>query len=326
MPVLTLWAQFLFCAFFILVSGQKLSFYADVIAERFNLSKGWIGLLILAPVTSLPEFFNGISAVLWLNAPNIAVGDILGSCVCNLSFLAILDLISGRVSLSQRLKGSHFLSANFGIIMICLIGFGILIGKHFYFAWFSLISLGLFFLYFIALGLVFREEVKIIASELVHPEVALDQAIKKFLLNAAIIILAATWLPRVGKELALVTGLGQTFIGSSLIAFSTSLPEFVVTLSAFRLGSADMAVANILGSNIVNLFLISIYDFLYLSGPLLTFVDQQQFVNIFSAVLMTTTFILDIYLKPAKRAIFSFLSVFLISIYCFNSFVLYLLR
>ena len=88
-----IWLQFAGCLAVILVAGTFLSRYGDAIAIKSGLGRTWIGLILLATVTSLPELFSGISAVTLAKAPNIAVGSLMGSNVFNLVLLFILDMI-----------------------------------------------------------------------------------------------------------------------------------------------------------------------------------------------------------------------------------------
>jgi cation:H+ antiporter len=324
---LLLWLQFLACSLLIFVAGRKLSFYADIIAEQTGIGKSWIGTLVLAPLTSLPEFFNGVSAVLWVKAPDIAIGGILGSCVCNLFILSLLDFISGNEPLNQKVKSNHFFSLNFSIIMLALTGLGMAFNHRICLGWVSPVSMVLFFTYFIALHFIYQAEKDITSeTENTYLDTSLSRAIKRFVLNAIIIIIAAIWLPRIGNALAEITGLSQTFVGSIFIALSTSLPELVVTFFAFKLGNVDMAVSNILGSNIVNLWFIPIYDLLYTQGPLLTFSSPRQLLNIFSSLLMTAAFSLDLTLKPTKKWHINPLTFFLGVVYSANLWALYYMR
>ena len=89
--LIEIWLQFLLCAALIGGAGYQLSRYGDAIAQRTGLSGSWIGVALLATVTSLPELATGISSVAVANAPNLAVGDALGSCVVNLVFLVVID-------------------------------------------------------------------------------------------------------------------------------------------------------------------------------------------------------------------------------------------
>ncbi|MBK9466366.1 MAG: hypothetical protein IPN56_16635 [Chitinophagaceae bacterium] len=74
------------------------------------------------------------------------------------------------------------------------------------------------------------------------------------------VIGTAVFLPYFGEHIASETGLGNSFFGTLFIAAATSLPELVVSLAALRMGSTDMAVGNLLGSNIFNMFILGIDD------------------------------------------------------------------
>jgi len=320
-----LWLQFLVCSIFILIAGSNLSLNADIIAEKMGLSKSWIGILLLAPITSGPEALNGLSAILWVKAPDIAIGGILGSCICNLFILALLGLTIGLGSLLRQVKSNHFFSISFAILMLLLVGVNILLGQHLVFGWISGGSLILFFLYPLGMFLIYKAERLIEQKELNenYREIPLSHAFKKFALNAFIILIAATWLPKVGNDLASVTGLGQTFVGSIFIAISTSLPEAVVSFSAFKL-SVDMAISNILGSNITDLFFLPIYDVIFLKGPIFAFSHQNQLLNVIFAIIMTAIFGLELKLQKPLVVILGNLTMILI--YFLNLTILYYLR
>ena len=91
----SVWLQFVIIAGAITVSGSRLSKYGDVLAEKTGVGRTWLGLVVLAAVTSLPELATGVSAILWVQAPDLTVGDLLGSCMFNLLILAVMDLFSG---------------------------------------------------------------------------------------------------------------------------------------------------------------------------------------------------------------------------------------
>jgi len=321
-----LWLQFFICSVFIFIAGTRLSLNADIIAEKMGLSKSWIGILLLAPITSGPEAFNGLSAVLWVKAPDIAIGGILGSCVCNLFILALLGLTIGLGSLLRQVKSNHFFSISFAILMLLLAGVNILLGQHLAFGWISGGSLILFFLYPLAMFFIYKAERLIEQKKLNenYRDISLSHAFKNFALNAFIILIAATWLPKVGNDLAVATGLGQTFVGSIFIAISTSLPEAVVSFSAFKF-SIDMAIGNILGSNITDLFFLPIYDVIFLKGPIFAFSHQNQLLNVISAIIMTAIFGLMLkFQKPLLLVILGNLTMILI--YFLNLSILYYLR
>jgi len=76
-----LWLGFIICTSVILYSGTKLSKYGDIIAEKTGLGRVWIGIVLMASITSLPELVTGISSVTYVNVPDIAVGNVIGACI-----------------------------------------------------------------------------------------------------------------------------------------------------------------------------------------------------------------------------------------------------
>ncbi|GAB4389125.1 MAG: hypothetical protein Kow0025_12560 [Thermodesulfovibrionales bacterium] len=122
------WLGFAACAAAILVSGSRLSKYGDIIAEKYGLSRSFTGMVLLAVSTSLPELVTGFSSVTLADAPNIAVGDILGACAFNMLWFAAMDaLLRGR-PLSSRLGRGNLVAACFGILLMSLAGMSIAAG------------------------------------------------------------------------------------------------------------------------------------------------------------------------------------------------------
>ena len=115
---------FIACAAVIIYSGSKLSFYGDKIANLTGMGKAWIGLILMASVTSLPELITGISSVAIVKAPNLAAGDIFGSCVFNLLILSVLDA-KVKKPLFSLVKSSHIVAAIFSIILLTVAGIAI---------------------------------------------------------------------------------------------------------------------------------------------------------------------------------------------------------
>lgn len=124
------WLQFVTCAALIAIAGTRLSRYGDVIADKTGVSGAWIGLVLLATVTSLPELVTGVSAVTVAAVPDIAVGDVMGSCVFNLAILVIVELLAGGDSIYRRASQGQILAATFGIVLIGFAGVNIVLGGH----------------------------------------------------------------------------------------------------------------------------------------------------------------------------------------------------
>jgi cation:H+ antiporter len=113
-----IWLQFALCAALIGTAGYQLPRYGVAIAQRTGLSGSWIGLALQATVTSLPELATGITSVTVAHAPNLALGDALGSCVVNLVFLVLIDFFLRKEPVWRRAGQGHVLAAAFGVVML----------------------------------------------------------------------------------------------------------------------------------------------------------------------------------------------------------------
>ncbi len=332
MAIVAAWSKFAVCAALVGMAGPVLTRYGDVIARKTGLSRTWIGLVLLATATSLPELFTGLSAVSVAAAPNIAVGDALGSCIFNLVMLAVLDVMHRDAPIYSRIDQAHILTAGFGIILIGFIGGSLLLGVNglnpqvFHFGAYSPIII---VLYFVAMRAAFvyerrRPALRSITDD--APHMTLATAVMRYLGGAVVVVVAGTWLPFVGIEIADVMGWRTTFVGTLFIAGATSLPELVVTISALRLGAVDMAIANLLGSNLFDALIVAIDDLAYRDGPLLSAVSPTHAITAFAAVIMSGIVIVAVLYRPASRfhGTIGWVSLSLLVVYVLCSYAIYL--
>ena len=330
------WLEFLLCTAVIVYCGANFSRYGDVIAEKTGLGRAWIGLILMASVTSLPELITGISSVTFAAAPNIALGDIMGSCVFNLAIIALMDMLHGPTPIFSKADHGHILSAGFGVVLIGITAVSIL--THDLIPSFGSIGLytpAIVVIYAIGIRSVFLYDKKKIAAfvgEIAeaarYDHLSTQSAVIKYSLNALVIIGAAMWLPFLGDRMAVETGLGRSFVGTIFIAMTTSFPELVVSVAAVRIGAADMAIANLFGSNLFNIFILAIDDFFYTQGPLLSHVSQVHAVTGFMAVIMTGIAMVSLTYRLGKKAFLrlGWDALALILGYVVNVYLLYALR
>jgi cation:H+ antiporter len=328
-----IWLQLVACAALIGVAGVRLSHYGDVIAEKSGASRTWIGVVLLATITSLPELVTGLSSVTIAQTPDIALGDVMGSCVFNLFILVIVDFLHRRESAYTRAAKGHLLSAGFGVVMIGYSGFAILlshlgIGPRIGHVGVS--TLVILALYAVAMRTVFRyerDDISRVAEEYRGPFAGstLRQASWGYARWALVVIAAGAWLPFVGERLSEAMGWEQSFVGSLFIAFSTSLPEVAVTIAAVRMGALDLAIGNLLGSNLFNVAVLAIDDLAYVRGPLFAHVSLVHAVSAQSAVMMTGLAIIGLFYRPRTRLfrVVGWTSLFLFMLYLLNSFILF---
>jgi cation:H+ antiporter len=297
-PICTLmniWIQFALCAAVILFAGNQLSRYGDVIADRTGLGKRWMGLVLLATITSLPELFTSVSAV----------------TLHNMAIIGILDFLSKGKPLSLIVHEGQILSAGFGIVLMGFAAIDILFGKYLPIVasanYSDPLSFVFILVYLIAMRIIFTYErsrfdqsVQVAASseQKVSP---LTKVIALFALYAIVIVAAATYLPDLGEKIGKITGWGESFIGSSFIAIATSLPELAVSISAARRGSYDMAVASLLGSNLFNIVILAITDFCYHKAPLLRVVSVANTLSALTAIISMGIVIIALTYKAEKK-------------------------
>ena len=326
------WIGFFACTSAIVYSGSKLSKYGDIIAEKLGLGKAWVGLVLLASVTSLPELVTGISSVTVAGTPDIAVGDVMGSCVFNLLLLVVVDAMCRDTPFSTRVHQGNVLSAAFGILLISIAGVNLFAGAAApSIGWVGIYSLIFLVIYLIAMRLIFVFEKRNISTlihemavELKYEDISTKTAFFFYGLNAAVVFGAAVFLPFIGKGIAEFMGLGETFVGNVFIALSTSLPELVVSIAAVRMGAVDLAIGNLFGSNIFNICILAVDDFFYIKGPLFMSVSTGHLISAFSAVAMTAIAIVGLAFRQEKKdLLLSWDSIGIVLVYIMNLMFLY---
>jgi len=326
------WLKFLVCAGMIGAAGPFLTQYGDIIARLTGLSRSWIGLVLLATATSLPELFTGMSSVTVADTPDIAVGDALGSCVFNLMMLVVLDEMSRDEPMYRRIDMGHVLTAGFGVILIGSAGVLLLLsqnGLNFPLLHISIYTPLIIVLYFVAMRAAFVYERRTKPPpEIIKIEgdITLRTALLRYALAAMVVVAAGSWLPFIGSEIADVMGWRTTFVGTLFIAFATSVPELVVTISALRLNAVDMAIGNLLGSNLFDILILAADDIAFIKGPLFASVSPAHAITAFAAVIMSGIFVVAMLYKPETRlrGTVGWVSISLLLVYLFASYAIYL--
>jgi len=330
-----LWIGFIICTAAIVYAGTKLTRYGDIIAEKTGLGATWIGIVLMASVTSLPELVTGISSVTFAGVPDIAAGDILGSCVFNMLILAILDALHRPMPISTKAHHGHVLSASFGILLLGIVVLSLFIGDRMLsIGWIGPYSLLIPIVYLIAMRMIYFYEKKQLADfiqerieEKKYKDITTRTAVLNYAGNAVIVIIAAVFLPAIGEGIAEITGLGQTFVGNIFIAISTSLPEVVVCIAALRMDAVNLAIGNLFGSNIFNICILAIDDIFYTEGAILSFVHSTHIVSAICAVIMTSIAIVGLtYRTERKRLFLAWDSIGIIFTYMINLMSLYSLK
>lgn len=328
--MVALWGQLALCALAIVVAGHRLSVAGDAIAARTGLGGSWIGLGLLATVTSLPELVTGIGSITEAHAPDIAVGDALGSCVFNLAILLVADLVHRPAPSFSVASQGHVLAGGFGILLLALVTFALVMPTPIADARvgsLGVVSILLVVVYGVALHSIWVYERGVVGHGVVaadHDGPSLKAALLTWGASAAVVIAAGLWLPVVAERLAVALGLSDGLIGTLLVASTTSLPELTVTLAALRIGALDMAFANLLGSNLFDMVVLAIDDLVHTDGPLLAVVSPVHAATALSAIMMNAVVIVALLRRPRGRILgtVGWASLALLAISLLNAWVL----
>ncbi len=288
------WLGFVLLSIAVCVAGSRVTYYGDVLGEKWSLERTFIGVILLSTITSLPELVMSVASVTLVDAPDLALGNILGSNLFNLFLLPLLAVFYGRAYLDRA--SPHHVKT--GLVVLLLYGFlavefsvegtatlGALTGPV------SPASILIFVAYAAGVYLLFSvltppREPGLDAVDL-YQERGRTHSTLLFVTFGLIVVAAGGVISVLGKVLAVRSGLGEMFFGSLFFAFVTSLPELIVSWVALRqLDAVNLAVGNVMGSCLFNLAIILPCDLAAPGYGLLGVVRWTHGVSLLGGALM----------------------------------------
>ena len=285
------WVQFLLSAVIVVLAAIQLANYGDAIAYRTGLGGLFIGSLLLAGATSLPELLTMVNAIAQDHV-DLTAGDLFGSSMFNMLLLGVLDILFHQRRILRRVALRHALTASLGTMLTGMVVFFLLADLDLRIGWVGLDSLLVLAMYVTGVWLLRSNPVSgglpDSPAENTEAMPALKKALIGFAVTAGVLVLTTPLMVRSGSEIATLTGLGDGFVGMLLIAFVTSLPELVAMISAVRFGAYDMAVGNLFGSNIFNMAALASGDLFYTQGNFFTAINPVFALAGLLAMLLTT--------------------------------------
>ena len=234
--------------FFMLVKGAD--YFVDGaagIATKFGIPQLVVGLTIVAMGTSAPEAAVSITGAM-NGAADIAVGNVVGSNILNI--LIILG-ITGFITSVAVQKSTLMIEMPFMMaITVVLIVLGMTGNEIIFFE-----GVVLWLLFLVYLGYLY-----VLAKKGTNEEATEDRPVWKLLLfilvGGAVVVWGANISVNAATALAQAIGISEKFIGLTIVALGTSLPELVASVTAAKKGNADIAIGNIVGSNIFNILFV----------------------------------------------------------------------
>lgn len=237
--------------FFLLVKGADWFVEgASGIADKFGIPQLVIGLTIVAMGTSAPETAVSITAATRGNA-DIAVGNVVGSNILNI--LIILGISSAITSIAVAKTTVRYEIPIMLVITLLLLAFGAMGGTI---CWWEGIILLLCFAMYLFYMFVMIKRGEMQSEELEDTKKPVWKMLLAGVVGLALIILGSDFTVDAATELAKMIGLSEKFIGLTVVALGTSLPELFTSVIAARKGKADIAIGNIVGSNIFNILFV----------------------------------------------------------------------
>jgi cation:H+ antiporter len=262
----------------------------------------------LAGATSLPELLTTISS-LSQGVPDLAAGNLLGSNMINMFLLAILDLMHRKDRILRKAALKHALTGSLTVFLIGLVVFFILADIKIQIGWVGMDSIAIMLTYVVSVQLIQTNQRHSAISHSVEMEIpdgtpSLCWGLIGFGLAALGLVIVTPWMVRASTEISEITGLGTTFVGTTLVALVTSLPELVTTIAAVKLGADDMAIGNLFGSNLFNMFALGLTDLFYLQGRFLGVIDPAFLLVGMLGLLMTGLGLIGNLARLERRVLF----------------------
>ena len=293
--------QFVIASGVVVVAAIFLTRFSDQIAKVTGLGHLIVGSVLLAAATSLPELSVNL-AIISLDLPNMAVGGLIGSSLFNLGILGIADLSNKtRGAMFSRKSVESALPGVVSIAMTAVIGIGIFVGDQigsFEFLGVGIFSFVLLGSYLVGMRLIYRDQLSQKKVKTAEEEISEKnnskmaiRAVTGFLVAAIVVIIAAPYSASAAETIAQESGLGETFVGTTLVALVTSLPELVTCIAAVQMGAMNLAIGNVFGSNTFNLLLLIPLDVAY-PGALIGSVNSIHILTCMFVMLVTAVVIL----------------------------------
>lgn len=292
---------FLFLAFLVAFTSIKLSNYADALNKQTKLGSVLIGGILIAAITSLPEFITCISSVL-INNPSLSFGDILGSNMFNIFVLAVYNIYFFKKNIFESISKEYIFES---IILILEYLFIILGTSH---KFMSLVTIFLFIIYaFYTFVILFFKNGN---SEKEQSTKKVNYVILKFVTSSIILIMLSILLTlQVDKITHVYPNFSSTSAGAILLGITTSLPEVVTTFELFKLNNSNMAISNMLGSNIFNFLVLGLADIFVKNGHVYDYSDNYSLMYVYGGVFITFLLLCIILNKNKSKFYYLLISI-----------------
>lgn len=307
-------ATFAISAFAVWVAGARLAYVADALSDRLKLAKSVVGLVFLSTATSLPEIATTLTAAVQ-EARELVLNNLFGGIALQTAILAMSDFWARGAITNYPRKANHALEATLLVLMLGLVIVILMMGEPIAFAGIGAGSVIVAVIYAGALWLLrtYDDATDWVPVDLPDPDplpfpapTGLTQASTRALMIQAVLACGVILgfgilLVTSAEQLAVQSGLGTSFVGVTLLAAATSLPELTTSITAVRMGAYTLAISNIFGSNLIMLVLVFPADILFRAGPVLRTSEPMVLASLGFAIIVTAIFLTGLLIRRKPK-------------------------
>jgi len=295
---------FLVLAFLTMFLSIKLSYYGDALSKQTKLGSAFIGGLLIASITSLPELVTSISAVL-INNPSLSFGDILGSDMFNIFVLAIYNIWFFKKKIFKNTDSKYKYECIILIIEYILILIGIT--TPFY----NLATITLIIMYVLYMIKVIKTN----SDDNNKTEYVKNPLIKFIICSVFLILLSILLTLQADKITHIYPKISSSTVGAILLGITTSIPEVVSTYALLKLNNIDMSISNMLGSNIFNFLILALSDIFVKNSHIYNYSDIYSLEYLVGGILITSLLLITMIKKDKNRLFYFVISIVMSLIY-----------
>lgn len=251
---------YLIVAAAVVYASIKASQYIDLIDRTTKLSGAFLGGVLLSAITSLPELFTSLSATLVLKKPSMSIGNILGSNLFNIAMLSAVFLLAIRSVRRVSFARGNIMVSIYLILIYAVMALDYTGILRFDIGTVNVITFIFIGIYALAVRHLSGDSPADAAEDEEPVAMSLRTIVVRFVLAGTAIVGLSIVMTYVTDAVAIQYNIGEGFAGALLLGVATSLPEVSSTIALFRIKNYDIAVGNIVGSNLFNFLVLCIAD------------------------------------------------------------------
>ena len=279
----------------------KLSNFVDLLDKKTKISGAFLGGILLAAVTSLPELFTSLTATLLLSNNKLVVGNILGSDIFNITLFVIIYIFFFKKLTESKVSKAHLWSMLFIGLMyasITLAAFVFNFNKILW-GWFNPVSILIVVIY--VFSIIKTPKIEEAEEKTTDSKLTVKQIVFWFVICSILLIGASIGITYLTDWVVNNFNMGATFGGALFLGVATSLPEMTATITLSRKKNFNAAYGNILGSCVFNFIILALADLLsFRAGPLYNF-DESSFFLLILGSASIVIFLVSLLIQFSKK-------------------------